>query len=133
MKLLIFTAGMFFCGLISAAENQFVPNELLKCAAVFGWVSRHGNDEEKKSKSKELLNIYFGSASDLSSHEYALSTFKIKLELLKENIYSNPKNAAPYLQSEIERCSTPENLGDRVSVELEALIKRKRNNAASHE
>ena len=130
MSKTIFLAAILISTALSADDDYFVPNQLLECAALFGWVSRKGTDNEKKLKAKEFLNMYFGAAKDLSSNKYALETFKIKLGQLENKIYSDPKDAPLYLQREISRCSDPVNLGDRVVSELNILLHNKGNSSS---
>ncbi len=110
------------------AEEYKASNKLLECAAVFGWLSRHGNSNEKKDAALEWTRIYYGSAVDLSSKEYALSRFKEKVNEFKLKLIDTRKSIPSYAESEVIRCSNIRNLGDDVATELQSLIDRKKSN-----
>jgi hypothetical protein len=127
MKLIAFLTMVILSTSLCARDDYYVSDRLLECAALYGWLSRNGTNQEKKAEFKELFATYYGSASDLSNKEYALTTLKQKAEEFKNDIYNRPKHAVTYLSRKNEICSSPENLGERVVKELNQLIQKKKN------
>ena len=103
-----------------------MPDKLIQCAAVYGWIYMSTSDNDKKAKSKEWINIYTNAAADLTSHEYTFEKFKIYLEDINYRIFAHPDEAQSFLASETTRCSKVENLGEDVVNKLNELVKQKR-------
>lgn len=126
----ILLISIYFLSSIGIAEaNQVkpVPDKLIECAAVFGWVYEHSTKQQIKKNAKESVKLYTDIARDLSSEDYVFKTFKNELKEIKSSFYENPVKFRKDISKEIIRCLNVTDVDKDVRIAITTLLKRKNN------